>query len=136
LLPHQGDWREGETVRHAYLFNMPAHARLIAASHEPETQSHTHGTFPADVSFVSTDRPGLVVETVKPAEDGDGTIVRLYDAHNTRGPAVLRFFHPIASAEETNMLEERIGPADVAGHELRLHVRPYGISTFRVRLAP
>ncbi|MGZ3666894.1 MAG: alpha-mannosidase, partial [Ktedonobacterales bacterium] len=134
LLPHQGDWREGETVRHAYLFNMPARARLVTASHQPVAQSHAQGILTAGVSFVSTDRPGLVIETVKPAEDGDGTIVRLYDAHNTRGPAVLRFSRPIASAEETNMLEEPIGPADVAGHELRLHVRPYGISTFRIRL--
>ena len=32
LLPHQGDYRAGETVRHAYLFNMPAMPRLIPAS--------------------------------------------------------------------------------------------------------
>ena len=134
LLPHQGDWRMGETVRHAYLFNMPARARLTPAAHDSPAQSPTHGALPAEASCVSTDRPGLVIETVKPAEDGDGIIVRLYDAHNTRGPAVLRFFRPIASAEETNMLEERIGPADIAGHKLRLSVRPYGISTFRVRL--
>lgn len=136
LLPHQGDWRMGETVRHAYLFNMPARARLITAGHDPIAQSQVRGMLPADASFVSTDRPGLVIETVKPAEDGDGVIVRLYDAHNTRGPAVLRFFRPIASAEETNMLEERIGPAGIAGHDLRLSVRPYGVSTFRIRFAP
>lgn len=136
LLPHHGDWRTGETVRHAYLFNMPARARLATAGHQPVAHSQAHGTHPAGVSFVSTDRPGLVIETVKPAEDGDGVIIRVYDAHNTRGPAVLRFFRPIASAEETNMLEERIGPADTAGHELRLRIRPYGIATFRVRLAP
>lgn len=133
LLPHQGDWRGGETVRHAYLFNMPTRARLVSVGHETEAH-HAHGTFPVSRSFVNTDRPGLVIETVKPAEDGDGVIVRLYEAHNTRGPAVLRFLRPIVSAEETNMLEERIGPADIEGSELRLRVRPYGIATFRVRL--
>ncbi len=121
LLPHLGDWREGDTVRQAYLFNMPATARLGSVQ-------------PSATSFVSTDRPGLVIETVKPAENGDGVIVRLYDAHNTRGPAMLTFAREIASAEETNMLEESAGAAEFAGRTLRLNVRPYGIQTFRVRL--
>ena len=41
----------------------------------------------------------------------------------------------IISAEETTMLEEATGPADHAGRALRYTVRPYGIATFRVRLA-
>ncbi|HEY7357728.1 MAG TPA: glycoside hydrolase family 38 C-terminal domain-containing protein, partial [Ktedonobacterales bacterium] len=127
LLPHQGDWRTGETVRHAYLFNMPATARLAAG---PRAGAET----PAAMSLVTTDRPGLVIETVKAAENGDGIIVRLYEAHNTRGPAVLTFAREIISAEETNLLEEYAGPAEFAGRELRLHARPYGIQTFRVRL--
>ena len=126
LLPHQGDWRAGETVRHAYLFNMPARA-----VHVPDARQ---GLLPATAALLQTDRPGLVVETVKPAEDGPGLIVRVYDAHNTRGAATLTFARAIVAAEETNMLEEPIGPADFAGHELRLAVRPYGISTFRVVL--
>jgi alpha-mannosidase len=127
LLPHQGDWRAGETVRHAYLFNMPATARLASG---PRAGAGA----PAAASLVTTDRPGLVIETVKAAENGDGIIVRLYDAHNTRGPAVLTFAREIASAEATNLLEEYAGPAEFAGRELRLHARPYGIQTFRVRL--
>jgi alpha-mannosidase len=90
---------------------------------------------PEAASLLSTDRPGLVIETVKPAEDGDGLIVRAYDAHNTRGPATLTFAHEILSAEETTMLEEPIGPAYHVGPDLRFTVRPYGIATFRVRLA-
>ncbi|HEY7347153.1 MAG TPA: alpha-mannosidase [Ktedonobacterales bacterium] len=131
LLPHQGDWRTGETVRHAYLFNMPASARLV-----PEQQRVAAAKMaPPAASFVTTDRPGLVIETVKPAENGDGVIVRLYDAHNTRGPAILTFARDIISAEETNLLEEHIGPAEFDGRELRLNVRPYGIETFRIRLS-
>jgi alpha-mannosidase len=130
LLPHPGDWRAGETVQHAYLFNMPVTARLVPTQQlSPGAQA-----LPPGVSFVAADRPGLVIETIKPAEDGNGIIIRLYEAYNTRGPATLTFAREIASAEETNLLEERTGPADFGGRELRLHVRPYGISTFRVRL--
>ncbi len=130
LLPHQGDWRAGDTVRQAYLFNMPAGGRFLAA----RQGSGTALTLPSASAFVTTDRPGLVIETVKPAEDGDGLIVRVYDAYNTRGPATLTFARQIASAEETNMLEETVGPVDYTGHDLRFTVRPFGIATFRVRL--
>ncbi|HZU13594.1 MAG TPA: alpha-mannosidase [Chloroflexota bacterium] len=126
LFPHTGDWRAGETVRQAYLFNMRATGRAAA----PRS-----GPMPAQASFVRTDRPGLVIETVKPAENGDGIVVRVYDAYNTRGTGVLEFAHAIVSAEETNLLEEPIGPAEFEGTTLTIPVRPYGIATYRVRLS-
>ena len=127
LLPHPGDWRAGETVAQAYLFNMPARA-----AYAPQARQ---GTLPPNLSLVRTDRPGLVIETVKPAEDGDGLIVRVYDAHNSRGAATLTFPRPIVAAQETNMLEEQSSPVEISGTTLRFTVRPYGITTFRVRLA-
>jgi alpha-mannosidase len=125
LLPHAGDWRT-ETIRQAYLLNMPPVAAVIPAPQD--------GPLPARLSLVSVDRRGVVIETVKPAEDGDGIIVRLYEAHNSRGDAMLTFALPIDSAEETNMLEEPLRDLDVRGAALSLPVRPYGITTVRVRL--
>ncbi len=134
LLPHAGDWRAGDTVRHAYLFNMPASAYVRRPGEGRADEVGASAASPAIQSIVTTRRPGLVIETVKPAEDGDGIIVRFYDAHSTRGAATLTFARPIASAEETNMLEELRGPATYDGRDLRVTVRPYGIGTFRVRL--
>jgi len=61
--------------------------------------------------------------------------VRVYDAHNSRGAATLTFPRPIVAAQETNMLEEQSSPVEISGTTLRFTVRPYGITTFRVRLA-
>ncbi len=179
LLPHAGDWREGEVVRHAYLFNMPASAILTSptASASASSQGSAEGglgrasksgvegsgttpegadaarasgsaalapsegagkgmTAPlAPFSLVQTDRPGLVIETVKPAEDGDGMLVRCYDAHGSAGSAALVFGREIVFAEEVNMLEEPRGPATYEGRTLTVPVRPYGIASYRVRLA-
>jgi len=135
LLPHEGDWRSGEVVRQAYLFNMPATGYIRSARDVTVAAANVRRALPSAYALVATSRPGLVIETIKPAEDGDGLIVRFYDAHNTRGEATLTFARPIASAEETNMLEEAYGPAVYDGHDLRVAVRPYGIGTFRVRLA-
>ena len=42
------------------------------------------------------------------AIDGRGLIVRLYEGHGSRGPATLTFAHPVAWAEECNLLEDRL----------------------------
>ncbi|HEX5689821.1 MAG TPA: glycosyl hydrolase-related protein, partial [Roseiflexaceae bacterium] len=61
--------------------------------------------------------------------------VRLYEAHNQRGPASIRFDRPVASAVETDLLERETGPLEVEGNEIRFQVRPFEIKTLRVRLA-
>jgi alpha-mannosidase len=131
LLPHQGDWRQGETIKQAYLFNLPATGGL---THRASITDAPEDVMIEPVSLVRTDRPGLVIDTIKPAEDGDGLIVRVVEEHNSRGPATLRFFRPIASAEETNLLERNLGPAAFSGHDLHVEVQPYGVSTYRIRL--
>ncbi|HET9918733.1 MAG TPA: alpha-mannosidase [Ktedonobacteraceae bacterium] len=127
LLPHVGDWREAQTVRHAYELNVPISASVGVG----EVQASNGSSY----SFVSTDCDHIVVETVKPAEDGDGLIVRLYEAHNQRGRCSITFAHTILSAQECNLLEETIGGAQYTGSQLDFQVRPFEIKTFRVRLA-
>jgi alpha-mannosidase len=127
LLPHQGDWREAQTVRRAYELNVPA---LVTPAFLPHEQGESVAG-----SFLSTDCPHVVVETVKPAEDGDGLIVRLYEAHNQRGKGRLTFAATLLSAEECNLLEEVSGQAEHYENILFFQVGPFEIKTFRIRLA-
>lgn len=130
LLPHLGDWRGGDVVAHAAALNLPLRARR--AQGDGSTLPLQPGR-----SFVACDRPGLVVDTVKPAMDGRGLILRFYEAHGTRGPATLRFAHPVERAEACTLLEERRGNVERAGHDsLAVYVRPYEVKTIRVLLAP
>jgi alpha-mannosidase len=131
LLPHLGDWREAETVRRAYELNVPV---LAIKGDSDREDRQTWVKQKAPVSFVSTDCRHIVVETVKPAEDGDGLIVRLYEAHNQRGPCSISFATAIRSACECNLLEELIGDVKYAGNRLDFQVRPFEIKTFRVWL--
>jgi alpha-mannosidase len=122
LLPHQGDWRAAQVVRRAYELNAGLEARSWGS--EGRKQS----------SLLSTDCDHIVVETVKTADDGDGLIVRLYEAHNQRGAANLRFARPVQSAVETDLLERELGPLAIAGDEVCFQVRPFEVKTLRVRL--
>jgi alpha-mannosidase len=127
LLPHQGDWREAQTVRRAYELNVPV---LATSSFLPQAQQE-----PLTSSFLSTDCPHVVIDTVKPAEDGHGLIVRLYEAHNQRGRGTLTFATPLLSAEECNLLEEPLSKAHYQENTLAFEVRPFEIKSFRVSLA-
>jgi alpha-mannosidase len=124
LLPHEGDWRAGQVVRRAYELNakLEASASLQASSLKPQA------------SFLSTPTDHIVVETVKVAQDSDGLIVRLYEAHNQRGPAALVFGRAVASAVEVDLLEREAGAVEVDGNEVRFQVRPFEVKTLRVRL--
>ncbi len=133
LLPHQGDWRDAQTVRRAYELNVPV---LNAMRKSDSEATNAPGSEPVAMSFIHTDCEHVVVETIKPAEDGDGLIVRLYEAHNQRGQGKLFFATNIVSARECNLLEEPVGDATYQENVLAFGVRPFEIKTFRVHLAP
>lgn len=128
LLPHVGDWRAGEVVRRAAELNTPLVAWGSRGQPEHVGPLELHGQ-----AFVHCDAPHVVVDTIKTAEDGDGLIVRLYEAYNQRGPVRLTFTLPIVSAEECNLLEERSAELVAEGSVLRLSIRPFEIKTLRVR---
>jgi alpha-mannosidase len=123
LFPHSGDWREASVVQRAYELNAPLIAMPLAE--RPAAAAH---------SFLSVTSDHVVVETIKVADDGDGLIVRLYEAHNQRGRVALRFGRPPVSAEETDLLERPTGPLAVEGDTITITVRPFEVKTLRVRL--
>lgn len=125
LHPHGRDWRTS-TVNYARRLNHPLKAHTLTGG----------GTWlPVVWGLVACDTPGIVVDTVKKAEDDDALIVRTYEAHGGRGPAALTFAARIESAEEVNLLEEPLGPAEVEGDTLHFSMMPYQIRSFRVRLS-
>ena len=88
------------------------------------------------MEFLSVDKRNVVLETVKKAEDGDGVIVRLYEVENARTKVTLHCAEAIASAEETDLLENPIeGALGVKENEIELTIKPYEIRTIRIRTA-
>ena len=123
LLPHAGDWREAQVTRRAYELNAPLRPVTVM------------GEVPAEGrSFLRVESDHVVVETIKTADDGDGLIVRMYEAHNQRGQVCLDFGRPVESAVEVDLLERETGPVTVEGNRVRCSVRPFEIKTIRVRL--
>jgi alpha-mannosidase len=127
LLPHAGTFQQAGVVRAAAELNLP----LIVRAVEP-----SKGKLPATWSPVQCDSEAVVLDTLKPAEDGDGVIVRLYESHGSHAQADLTFAAPLKSVEQVNLLE---GPIDDdiglehKGERVSLRVRPLQIVTLRAR---
>lgn len=126
IVGHAGDYIEGKAVRKAEELNQ----RLLAFS----APKHS-GVLGRSYGFVRSNHDGVAVKAVKKAEDGDGYIVRVYETEGTEQKAQLEFASQIASAEEVNGIEEKIGPANFIANKLQVAISRFAPKTFRVRLA-
>ena len=91
------------------------------------------GTLPATFSLLSVDKENVIPETVKPAEDGSGIIVRLYDAYDMRTEATLRAGFPFRKAWLCDMLENREAELPVAADgTVSFPVKNFEIVTLRL----
>ncbi|MBC8102654.1 MAG: alpha-mannosidase [Cytophagales bacterium] len=124
LLPHTGDWR-AETVDEAHSLNYPLLTRFVPAN--------PRGGLPAAYAFATVDDQGLLIDTIKKAEDSDAIVIRLYEAFNTRGTATLTLGFPLAEAYTVNMVEENPEPIAQDGNRITFDYRPFEIKTFLLK---
>ncbi len=125
LLPHSGDVTSSEVISAAYALNVP----LLATQLPVQT-----GSKPGTHSYLSVDRDNLIIEAVKAAEDGDGIIVRLYEAKRSRGSALLDVAGlGITRVTQTNLIENAQQELAVVDGKVALSYRPFEIITLRLR---
>jgi alpha-mannosidase len=126
LYPHSGSWSD-ETQREAYLLNDPilVYKSKNAIRHPANPSSHLR-------SLISTSSAGIILETVKRAEDGNGIIIRLYESQRKRGHVQLHAGFSLEAAWVTNLLEENQSAVSVENNSIQLYVRPYQIITLRL----
>ena len=124
LYPHFGGVREGQVVSQAYALNVPLRA--------VPTNAHP-GDLPSEHSFFTLDSIDAVIEVVKRAEKEDAWVVRLYEAHNTRGTVTLTTSLPVKQAFLADLLEDPIREVPVEEGEIRLEIKPFEIVTLLLR---
>jgi len=104
--------------------------------HGSLTRTHTYGSLPEEYSFCSVLPSNIVVSTIKKAEDDDSVVVRYFDMEGKDSPAELTFFAPIASVQQTNLIEEEGTPSPGRGNVVKLPCGPYSIETVKLAVAP
>ncbi len=129
LYPHLGDWTAGETVRRGWELNVP----IVCMAANNTTMTAGQGMADgAMASFLQIEGPA-VLEAIKPAEDGNGWVVRVYEPHGGRGQVTLRSGRPWRQVERCDLAEENATPMATDGHSVAFPIGPFEIVTLRVR---
>lgn len=123
LVAHRGDFREAGIIREAHSFNRPM--QVISLDRQD-------GDLESSLSLVSSDNPAIVIETVKPAEDKRGIIVRLYESFGGSTEATLRFPDSFKRITVTDLLERDGESRVIEGGEAKISLHPFEIVTLRI----
>ncbi len=94
-----------------------------------------------DLSMLRCDKANIILECLKPAEDGSGDLIlRLYESNHEQTNCVLHLSLPFSKILETDMLEGNgvevpfiEGDCDCCGAEVDLAFRPFEIKTLRLK---
>lgn len=122
LVPHPGDFRQAQVISQAYALNNPLQV--------VRTDSHD-GPLPKTQSYFQVDRAGVVIEAVKRAEKENAIIVRLYEAHGTRGPVTVSTSLPFKYAYTASMMERTQDRLEFVKGAVTLSLEPFEIVTLK-----
>lgn len=123
LYPHKDDFAEGKTIQEAYLLN-----RKLTA-----LPTDGNGSLPEKFSLISSSSENIVIETVKPAENGKGIIVRLYDAWDTKSTSTFNLGFDAKSVSLCDMMENKIETIG-KGNTFQLSVNNFEIVTLLIEI--
>jgi len=120
IIPHRGGW--DRAFAEAHRFAVPLRARW---------NRQGSGLLPASSSLLDLEGKGLVVTALKRAEDGDGTVVRLYNTLDRATTGRVRLTQRWTRAQVVDMKEDELRAADVTDGWVQLKLRPNEIVTLR-----
>jgi alpha-mannosidase len=120
LYPHSGEWRASGTVGVAACFNRP----FVWTKGEPGKILSR--------PLVAAAPSNVVIDTIKPAEDGEGFVVRFYESAGCAIKARLMFGISPKSIRRSNTLEDLIEPLAFTSGGCDIVLRPFQIMTLRI----
>lgn len=119
LFPHTGMPQQGGVIPEAAAFNQPL--RVFGTDAAPQEKS-----------FFGIDNPGVVIDTVKKAEDSEDIIVRLFESHGSQQRAVFTSDLPIQRVSRVNLLEEGDEPVPFIDRKAILKFKPFELMTLKL----
>ena len=123
LYAHQGGWPQEETVHRGQELNNP----LL-----PVILDRHPGRLPPEFSFFQVESDGVILDSLKMAEDGSGWILRLYESKGRSQPARLRLFKKPARVWETDLLEKPIAEMRPLDKTINLRFKKFEIRTLKI----
>ena len=123
LYTHRGGWNDGDTVRRGAELNNPLLVLVTNAE---------RGTIEPETSMFGVEGDGVILETVKPAENGSGLVLRLYESKGRPASATLTLFREPAGVIATDLMEKPGGAVAFSGVKVPLQFAKFEIKTLLV----
>ncbi len=120
--PHAGRQDQMAVVRRAHELNAPALVADIGTT--VPTRPHA--------SYFRVESESVKLELAKPAEDLQGTVLRIYECLGRRDTAVIRVPDTYQNAVETDLLETQTGTLSLRNGQLKMTFKPFEIRTVRL----
>jgi len=121
LLPHPGDWLAGGVLAEAEDLNQPLRARVLAG---PAAE----GTW-TPLGFGDGDA-AVALGALKPAEEGPGLVLRVYEPQGARGPLTPRLAAGWRVAGAVDLLERPLEGGDPGA------IGPFQVRSWRLEPEP
>ena len=123
IFTHAPDWRVGRRPATAANHDLRA---VVAA--EPRSDAD----LPPTQSFAGVSSEGVMITTIKKAEDDDSVVVRLVEMDGRDAEVTLRLDFPMRSAQRTNLIEEELDDLEPRPDGLVMRVGHHAIETFKL----
>lgn len=120
LLPHNGDFVVGDTVKEAYALNQP----LTVMDGKAALQG----------SFIELDNPYVELDAVKRSEDKEYLVVRFHEYTGSKRKVGVKLNFEYKGWMESDLRERPIEEMHTE-KEIQLEVKPFEIKTILVKLA-
>lgn len=121
LLPHSGDFIDGNTVKHAYELNQPLKSIKGMLKSEVKKQ------------LFKFNDANILVDAIKKAEDEDMIIIRFHDYSGSRQNVSIDSDYEITGWMETNLMEKPIENLRNENY-INVVVNPYEIKTLMIKM--
>jgi len=125
IVPHSGTWADARLFSEAERLNLPVEVAQVGP-HD--------GDLPQELSFFSLKPIDLVLSGMKPAEDGVGFVMRLYNPTDLEQKAKIMAWKRIKKAETLQLNEKPVEKLKPSGKEVSFAAGPKKIVTVRLVL--
>jgi len=131
-----------QTGDHHFLFSFTSHVsgwqkgyrKALEANEKLQVvlnpNMYKNASLPTELSFFSIEKENLLISTVKKAEDINGFTVRVYDLEGKDSVSKLKFFKPVKSGWQTDLLEYPKNAITTNGKEAEISVGHHAIETY------
>lgn len=124
LYPHAGTWSQADTVKYAFQLNQPL--KGFATKQQD-------GKLGSEKSFITVDNGDIIIDAVKPAQDGNGIIIRMYESARTHTKVNVKFnFGEVKKVIETNLMEVDETEIPTSDNAFSFNITPHQVRTFRI----